>query len=50
MEELSREDLIQLVIFYRQKAADLEYSSLLQQLKLNKIILEKEEKKKNSKS
>lgn len=36
MEDLSSEELVQLVNFYRQRAADLEFQVLQLQLKLNK--------------
>jgi hypothetical protein len=39
MEDLGRDELIQLVTFYRQRASDLEFSLLQTQLKLNKAIL-----------
>lgn len=38
MENLGREELIQLVTFYKQRASDLEFSLLQTQLKLNKAI------------
>ena len=38
MEELGREELVQLVAFYRQKSSDLEFSLLQTQLKLNKAM------------
>ena len=37
MEDLSSEELIQLVNFYRQRAADLEFQVLQLQLKLSKV-------------
>jgi hypothetical protein len=40
MEDLSSEELIQLVNFYRQRAADLEFQVLQLQLKLNKTSAE----------
>ena len=39
MEDLGRDELIQLVTFYKQRASDLEFSLLQTQLKLNKAIL-----------
>ena len=38
MEDLSIEELKQLVTFYRQRSSDLEFSLLHTQLKLNKVI------------
>ena len=38
MEDLGRDELIQLVTFYKQRASDLEFSLLQTQLKLNKAI------------
>jgi len=38
MEDLGREELTQLVTFYKQRASDLEFSLLQTQLKLNKAI------------
>jgi hypothetical protein len=38
VEELGREELVQLVAFYRQKSSDLEFSLLQTQLKLNKAM------------
>jgi len=43
MNELDKEDLAQLVAYYRQKCNDLEYSLLVSQIKLNKIVKEKED-------
>jgi hypothetical protein len=43
MNELDKEDLAQLVTYYRQKCNDLEYSLLISQIKLNKIVKEKED-------
>lgn len=37
MEDLSVDELKQLVIFYKQRSADLEFSLLQNQLKLNRI-------------
>lgn len=39
MEDLGRDELIQLVTFYKQRASDLEFSLLQTQLKLNKASL-----------
>ena len=39
MEDLGRDELIQLVTFYKQRSSDLEFSLLQTQLKLNKAIL-----------
>ena len=39
MEDLGREELTQLVTFYKQRSSDLEFSLLQTQLKLNKAIL-----------
>ena len=39
MEELSIEDVQQLVNFYRQRASDLEYQLLQLQIKLNKLAV-----------
>lgn len=47
MEDLGMEDLKQLVIFYKQKAADLEYHMLVAQLKLNNFIKEQASKPEN---
>lgn len=38
MEELSKEELLQLVAFYKQKSSDLEFNVLKTQLKLNYFI------------
>jgi hypothetical protein len=38
VEDLGRDELIQLVTFYKQRASDLEFSLLQTQLKLNKAI------------
>ena len=38
MEELSKEELLQLVTFYKQKSSDLEFNVLKTQLKLNYFI------------
>ena len=38
MEDLGREELIQLITFYKQRASDLEFTVLQTQLKLNKTI------------
>ena len=38
MEDLSLEEVKQLVIFYKQKSADLEFNLLQMQIKLNRII------------
>jgi hypothetical protein len=38
MEDLSIEELKQLVTFYKQRSSDLEFSLLHTQLKLNKVI------------
>lgn len=40
MDELSLDDLKQLVYFYKQKSADLELQNLQLQLKINKINTE----------
>lgn len=37
MEDLSLEEIKQLVIFYKQKSADLEFNILQLQIKLNRI-------------
>lgn len=37
MEDLSLEEIKQLVIFYKQKSADLEFNLLQMQIKLNRI-------------
>lgn len=37
MEDLSLEEIKQLVIFYKQKSADLEFNLLQLQIKLNRI-------------
>lgn len=37
MEDLSLEEIKQLVIFYKQKSSDLEFNLLQMQLKLNRI-------------
>lgn len=37
MEDLSLEEIKQLVLFYKQKSSDLEFSVLQSQLKLNRI-------------
>jgi hypothetical protein len=39
VEDLGRDELIQLVTFYKQRASDLEFSLLQTQLKLNKASL-----------
>ena len=39
MEDLGRDELMQLVTFYKQRVSDLEFSLLQTQLKLNKAIL-----------
>jgi len=39
VEDLGRDELIQLVTFYKQRSSDLEFSLLQTQLKLNKAIL-----------
>jgi hypothetical protein len=36
MEDLGRDELIQLITFYKQRASDLEFTVLQTQLKLNK--------------
>lgn len=38
MEDLSLAEIKQLVIFYKQKSADLEFNLLQMQIKLNRII------------
>lgn len=38
MEDLTLEEIKQLVIFYKQKAADMELNLLQAQLKLNRIL------------
>ena len=38
MEDLGRDELIQLITFYKQRASDLEITVLQTQLKLNKTI------------
>lgn len=38
MEDLSVEELKQLINFYKQKASDLEFNLLQSQIRLNKII------------
>ena len=38
MEDLSLEEIKHLVIFYKQKSADLEFNLLQMQIKLNRII------------
>jgi hypothetical protein len=43
MKDLSNNDLEQLVLFYKNKSVDLEMSFLLEQIKHNKIIIEKNE-------
>ena len=52
MEDLSLEEIKQLVIFYKQKSADLEFNLLQMQIKLNRIIALKDtvELQTNSKS
>jgi hypothetical protein len=39
VEDLGRDELIQLVTFYKQRSSDLEFSLLQTQLKLSKAIL-----------
>jgi hypothetical protein len=43
MEDLEKQDLAQLVAYYRQKCNELEYSLLISQIKLNKTVKEKED-------
>jgi hypothetical protein len=52
VEDLSLEEIKQLVIFYKQKSADLEFNLLQMQIKLNRIIALKDtvELQTNSKS
>jgi hypothetical protein len=38
VEDLGRDELIQLITFYKQRASDLEFTVLQTQLKLNKTI------------
>ncbi len=38
MEDLGRDELVQLLTFYKQRASDLEFSLLQTQLKLNKAV------------
>lgn len=38
MEDLSLEEIKQLVIFYKQKSTDLEFNLLQAQIKLNRIV------------
>jgi len=40
MEDLTLEEIKQLVIFYKQKAADMELNLLEAQLKLNRVLFE----------
>ena len=39
MEDLGRDELVQLITFYKQRVSDLEFSLLQTQIKLNKAIL-----------
>lgn len=52
MEDLSLEEIKQLVIFYKQKSADLEFNLLQLQIKLNRItaLQDTVELQENSKS
>jgi hypothetical protein len=47
MEDLGIEELTQLVVFYKQRASDLEFNLLQTQLKLNKAISLKAEELKS---
>jgi len=44
MNNLEKDELIQLVTFYKQRSSDLEFSVLQLQMKLNKIISLQESK------
>jgi hypothetical protein len=43
MEDLEKQDLLQLIAYYRQKCNDLEYSLLVSQIKVNKITKAQED-------
>jgi hypothetical protein len=43
MKDLNSNDLQQLVLFYKNKSVELEMSFLLEQIKHNKILIEKDE-------
>lgn len=43
MDNLTREELIQLINFYRQKSSDLELQLLQSQINFNKIVSQKSE-------
>jgi hypothetical protein len=48
MEDLSIEELKQLMSYYRQRSSDLEFSLLQSQLKLNSLIIQQQKEIKKS--
>ena len=48
MEDLTIEEVKQLVIFYKQRATDLEFNLLQSQLKLNRVLFTEPASEKNN--
>ena len=48
MEDLTKQDLKELIIFYKNKSVEMEWSFLLQQIKYNNMVKEKDKDKQES--